>query len=107
MAGIAATIALERRLSPEMQGSPTLDLLEAEVHAFGRSTGATRDVRGLALHALAADMLVTIAELGPRALRGYGDLDDGATELLVRETAKLRELGSRLADELTHRGGAT
>lgn len=30
VAGIAATIALARRLSPEMQGSPTADLLERE-----------------------------------------------------------------------------
>jgi hypothetical protein len=83
--------------------SETLQLLEDEALGLAESARADPERRTVALHALVADILVTTAELEPRRLRGYGELDPEAAELLEHVSGRLRELARVLSGELTGR----
>jgi len=80
----------------------TLELLEEQTRATAAITGAQPPPRPLGVHALISAVLVTIMELEPRRLRGFGELDAHAAERLEHERLKLYAIASQLDDELRH-----
>jgi hypothetical protein len=74
--------------------------LEAEVRALADRAGVRLTGRPPAWKAAAMMMLVSIDELEPRRLKGYGDLDPEGQQLLETTSARLRKLAYELLAEL-------